>query len=130
MKSQRYQTIPLTIPSATPVGNTVSNDETLDRGYSMITGIAIQIIDNGGAADTEFLFGARTQRQTWIDPIPAQLWNPDGAALDLKFLSTNIPYGAGDVFFVDGVPLAALGTDAVIYMTVRLEESYVELPRK
>jgi hypothetical protein len=130
MKSQRYQTIQLPIPTATPVGNTVSASATLDKGYSMITGIAIQIVDPGGAQVTEFLFGARTQRQTWIDPIPAQLWNPDGAALDLKFLSTNIPYGAGDTFFVDGIPLAALGSDAVVYMTVRLEETFVALPRK
>lgn len=130
VKSQRYQVIPLTIDQATPANTPVSNDETLDRGYSMITGIAIVVTEDAGLGEN-LLVGAKTQRQVWVDPIPVQLWNPDGAPIDLKFLSTNIPYGSGDNFFIDAVPLAALvNTDAQLYMVVRLEQNFTELPRK
>lgn len=129
-QSQRYQVIPLTIPSANPAENVVSNDETLDRAYSRITGIAVVITNAGGIDASQFLIGAKTTRQVWVDPIPAQLWDPDGAPLDLKFLTTNIPYGSGDTFFITAANLIALNTDAQLYMVVRLVEDFVELPRK
>jgi len=131
VKSQRYQVIPLTIPTATAVDAPISNDETLDRAYQIITGIAVVVTEDADLGNN-LLVGAKTTRQVWVDPVPIQLWNPDGAPPDLKYLSVNIPYASGDVFFITGVPLAALAanTDAQLYMVVRLEETFIERPRK
>src|SRR6185503_1165077 len=127
---QRYQVIPLTIPSATAAGVFVQASVKLDQGCKFITGIGVVVVDDGGTTPENFLIGAKSQRQDWVDPIPAQMWDPDGAPLDLKYLTQNIMYGMGDTFFIQAAPIAALVSNAVIYMTLRLEASFTQLPRK
>lgn len=130
VKNQRYQIIPLSIPQATAANTPVNNSETLDRGFQMVTGIAVVVTEDASLGNA-LLVGAKTTRQVWVDEIPIQLWNPDGAPPDLKFLSVQIPYASGDTFFITAIPLIALtAVDAQLYMVVRLEETFTELPRK
>jgi hypothetical protein len=129
MKDFRYQYIPLTIDSAQAANSVVEEDVELDRAFNRITGIAVTVVDDGGLTD-QLLVGARTNRKTWVDQIPVNLWNADsGVSPNDKYLEVNIPYASKDVFYIQATPLIALSSDALVYMVLRLEADLTELPR-
>jgi hypothetical protein len=129
MKQVRYLNIPLTIPQATVVNTAVQDFQRLDPDYNRITGIAVTVMDDGGAG-TEILVGARSNRRTVVDEIPVNTWDTDsGVPADLKYLTVNEQYGPGDTFYVRAIPLTALSSDALIYMVLRLEIDATELPK-
>jgi hypothetical protein len=130
MNEVRYQNLPITVPAASIVDQLIETKVQLDQAFKRITGIAVTVLDDGGAGD-QLLVGARTQRKVWVDPVPVNVWNADtGVSPDHKFLSVDIQYAANDVFFIQVTPVAALATDALIYMVLRLEVDYTELPRQ
>jgi hypothetical protein len=129
MKDFRYQYIPLTIDVATAIDALVSESVQLDQAFNRITGIAVTVVDDGGLGDA-LLVGARTNRKVWVDEIPVNLWNADsGVSPNDKYLSVNIPFASKDVFYIQAIPLAALASDAIVYMVLRLEADLTETPR-
>lgn len=128
-KQIRYQNVVLTIPSGQAINSLLESNVQLDRGYQRVTGMQVSIQDNTTLTNS-LLIGAKTQRNTWVDLIPRQAWNAEtSVSPDTKFMSCNIGYGSGDVFFLTAQNLAVPGANVVIYMTLRLENSLVELPK-
>ncbi len=128
-KQIRYQNIVLTIPSGQAINSLLENNAQLDRAYQRVTGIQVSI-QNNATLGNNLLIGAKTQRNTWVDLVPRQAWNAEeSVSPDTKFMSVNIGYGSGDVFFLTAQNLAQPGADVVIYMTLRLENSLTELPK-
>jgi len=128
-KQIRYQNISVTIPSGSTVNTFTENSIQLDRAFQKITGIEVSV-QNNATLGNNLLIGAKTQRRTWVDNIPRQAWNAEeSVSPNTKFMEVSIGYGSGDVFFITTQTLAVPAADVVVYMTLRLEDSLVEIPK-
>ncbi len=112
-----------------PAGN-YGNNIQLDRQFNKIVGIGFAQITDGGIAD-QYDVGAKTERQTWMDPVNVNFWTANGNVGPMeKYYKVNIPYGSGDTFFaMINTYTATSGSDLVGQMVLILEKDLTEVPR-
>lgn len=125
----RVQKINITIPVASIAGNYSSNI-TLDQQFNKILGIGFVEKVAGGLASL-YDVGAKTDRQQWIDPISVFFWTANGNVGPMeKYYKVNIPYVAGDIFFLQvNTGAAVSGADFQGQMVLYLAKDLTELPR-
>ena len=129
LSQYRFQKISVSIADLSPAGS-YSNNVQLDRAFNKILGIAyFEKLDGGIPNDYDI--GAKTDRQTWFDPINIKAWKAEeGVGPMFKYYSVNIPYASGDTFYAlitTGQPLA--GSDLTGQMVLILSKDLTELPR-
>ena len=129
LSEYRFQKINVFIADGSPAGS-YSNNVQLDRAFNKILGIGyFEKLD--GAITNDYDVGAKTDRQTWFDPINIKAWKAEeGVGPMFKYYSVNIPYASGDTFYAlitTGAPLA--GSDLTGQMVLVLAKSLNEMPR-
>ncbi len=129
LKEFRFQRIDNTI-SIGAVAGSYGGNVTLDRAFNRIVGIGYSRITDGGLGNV-YNVGAKTDRQTWIDPINIQMWDANaGVPLMGKYYKMNIPYASGDVFYTLITTFAAVNTvDLTGQMVLILVRDNIELAR-
>jgi hypothetical protein len=126
----RFQVISLSAPIATTAGTVVEGSVQLDRDFNKVIGIGFFQITDGDLINN-YSVGARTNRQTWIDPINANAWKAEeNVGPQDKYYKVNIPYGSGDTFYGRIIPGGTVATDALAgQMVLILKRDMTELPK-
>lgn len=125
----RFQVIDITVPAATVADSSVEANVQLDRDFNKIIGVGFFQVADGGVPNN-YDVGARTQRQTWIDPININAWKADGGVGPMeKYHKVNIGYGSGDTFYARIVPNALTITPIVGQMVLILTRDLTEQPK-
>ncbi len=124
----RFQSIDVLVANASPAGG-YGNNVQLDRDFNRIVGIGYFEKEDGGIPN-DYSVGARTIRQTWVDPININAWNANsGVAVMGKYYKVNIPYGSGDTFYATIETGDVLTSDLTGQMVLILEKDLTEQPR-
>jgi len=124
----RLQRIDNTITNPSPAG-TYGGNVQLDRAFNRIVGIGYFEIANGGLPNA-YNVGAKTDRQTWIDPVNINAWNANsGVGVMQKYYKVNIPYASGDTFYTLITTAAATSAAFSGQMVLILQKDLVEQPR-
>lgn len=124
----RLQKIDVSVANLSAAGS-YGNNVQLDRAFNRIVGIGYFETAAGGIT-TNYNVGAKTDRQTWIDPINIQAWNANsGVPVMGKYYKVNIPYASGDTFYALITTGAALTADLTGQMVLILQKDLTEQPR-
>jgi hypothetical protein len=125
----RTQVIDITIAVGSAIGN-YSSSIYLDQQFNKILGIGFVEIAAGGLAN-QYNVGAKTDRQQWLGPNNTLFWTANGnVGPMMKYYQVNIPYVAGDPFFLQiNTQAAVAGADFKGQMTLFLAKDLTELPR-
>lgn len=128
LSQYRLQKISVLVPDTSAAGS-YSNTVQLDRQFNKIIGIGYFERAAGGIT-TNYDVGAKTDRQTWIDPINISAWNANsGVGPMYKYYSVNIPYSSGDTFYALINTGALLTADLTGQMVLILAKDLTEVPR-
>lgn len=128
LSQYKFQYIPITIANGSAAGTYESNIQ-LDRQYNKIFGVGFVEILDGGALANQYNVGARTQRQTWFDPINTLFWTANGNVGPMqKYYSANIPYVSGDTFYAIINTTVATDDDFAAQMVLILGKDLTQVP--
>lgn len=129
IRQPRFQRINITLAVGTIAGN-YQQSVNLDQQFNMIRGIGFVEKAAGGLANL-YDVGAKTDRQQWIDPISTLFWTANGNVGPMeKYYKVEIPYSAGDVFFLQvNTQAIVAGADFLGQMVLYLAKDLTELPR-
>ena len=130
LSQYRFQMINVSLPIASVAGTPVEASVQLDRDFNKVVGIGYFEITDGDNLNN-YQVGARTNRQTWIDPINIKAWKAEeGVGPQLKYYKVLIPYGSGDTFYARVIPGVNVATDALAgQMVLILQRDNTELPK-
>lgn len=129
LKSYRFQVINITVATGSTANAAYEANVQLDRDYNKVIGIGFFEVADGGIADN-YNVGARTQRQTWLDPININAWQADsGVGPNEKYYKVEIPYGSGDTFYCRVEPNASPASDLKGQMVLILSRDLTEMPK-
>ncbi|MGL6121683.1 MAG: hypothetical protein ACRC1W_01340 [Shewanella sp.] len=124
----RFQKIEIIVANTAPAGN-YSNNVQLDRQFNKIVGIGYFEKADGGIP-LNYDIGAKTDRQTWLDPININAWKAEQAVGPMKkYYTVNIPYASGDTFYAMINTGAVLTANLTGQMVLVLAKDLTELPR-
>ncbi len=128
LSQSRFQVINILVPDTSVIGNYQATVQ-LDRQFNRIRGIAFFERADGGISQF-YNVGAKTDRQTWIDPIAYHAWQADqGVGPMSKFFDVDIEYASGDTFYLMLNTLAPLTADLVGQMVLFLSRDNSAVPR-
>lgn len=100
-----------------------------NRDYNKIVAIGWFETEDGGIPG-DYLLGFRTNRKTWIPPIPVNAWlSNDNVGPMMKYYEVNIPFGSGDTLYAIVNNNAALTADLVGQMVLILAQDLTETNR-
>lgn len=128
LKQFRMQKIAVTVANGSAAGS-YQNNVQLDKQFNKIVGIGFFEKTDGGIAGN-YDVGAKTDRQTWIDPININAWNAnENVGPMFKYYKMEIPYASGDSFYLMLNTGAATSSDLTGQMVLILAKDLTELPR-
>jgi len=123
------QNIDVEIANGTLIDTLTEESIQANRDYNEIIGIGWFETEDGGIPGN-YLVGFRTDRKTWINPIPVNAWDANqNVGPMLKYYEVKIPYGSGDTLYAIIKNNAALTDDLVGTMVLILARTLTEVPK-